>query len=118
MVRIIKIGMDVHSKKYTLCALEPKIGEEDCLLASVETTADYKNILAFIIDLKLKLGYDNEYDIVCGYEAGCLGYSLYNQLTSSHVKCVILAPTTMMTQKGVRRKTDARDAVLIAQCLS
>jgi transposase len=109
--------MDVHSKKYTLCALEPKIGEEDCLLASVETTADYKNILAFIIDLKLKLGYDNEYDIVCGYEAGCLGYSLYNQLTSSHVKCVILAPTTMLTPQGKRVKTDARDARMIAQCL-
>ena len=29
MLRIIKIGMDVHSKTYTLCALEPKIGEED-----------------------------------------------------------------------------------------
>ena len=27
-------------------------------------------------------------------------------------------PTTMLTQQGQRIKTDARDAVMIAQCLS
>ena len=109
--------MDVHSKSYTICALEPKIGEEDCVLASIEVTADYKNILLFIEDLKRKLGSDYTYDIVCGYEAGCLGYSLYNQLTKAGVNCVILAPTTMLTPQGKRVKTDARDALMIAQCL-
>ena len=118
MYRIIKIGMDVHSKNYTLCAMEPVIGEEDRIFANIQVTADYKNVLMFIEKLKLKLGLDNEYDIVCGYEAGCLGYSLYNQLTAAGVKCVILAPTTMLTQQGKRVKTDARDALMIAQCLS
>lgn len=118
MFRIIKIGMDVHSKNYTLCAMEPVIGEEDRVFASTQITADYKNVLLFIEDLKLKLGTDTEYDITCGYEAGCLGYSLYNQLTSAGIKCVILAPTTMMTQQGKRVKTDARDAKMIVQCLS
>ena len=60
----------------------------------------------------------DEYDIQCEYEAGCLGYSLYNQLTAAGVKCVILAPTTMLTQQGKRVKTDARDALMITQCLS
>ena len=117
MLRIIKIGMDVHSKTYTLCALEPKIGKEDVLLASIEIPADYKYIIAFIIDLQRKLGFDNDYDIVCGYEAGCLGYSLYKQLVAAKVKCEILAPTTMLTPQGNRVKTDARDARMIAQCL-
>ena len=46
------------------------------------------------------------------------GYtSLYHQLTEAGVKCVILAPTTMLTQQGKRVKTDKRDARLIAQCL-
>lgn len=103
---------------YTLCAMEPVIGEEDRIFATVKVTPDYKNILMFIENLKMKLGLDNKYDIQCGYEAGCLGYSLYNQLTAAGVKCVILAPTTMLTQQGVRVKTDARDAHLIAQCLS
>lgn len=72
----------------------------------------------FIENLKLKLGLNDEYDIQCGYEAGCLGYSLYNQLTAAGVKCVILVPTTMLTPQGVRIKTDMRDAYMIAQCLS
>ena len=72
----------------------------------------------FIEQLKMKLGMSDEYDIQCEYEAGCLGYSLYNQLTAAGVKCVILAPTTMLTQQGKRVKTDARDALMIAQCLS
>ena len=118
MYRIIKIGMDVHSKNYTLCAMEPVIGAEDRIFANIKVTPDYKNILMFIENLKQKLGVNDTYDIECGYEAGCLGYSLYNQLTAAGVKCVILAPTTMLTQQGQRIKTDVRDAVMIAQCLS
>ena len=118
MYRIIKIGMDVHSTNYTLCAMEPVIGAEDRIFANIKVTPDYKNILMFVENLKLKLGLNDTYDIECGYEAGCLGYSLYNQLTAAGVKCVILAPTTMLTQQGQRIKTDARDAVMIAQCLS
>ena len=118
MNRIIKIGMDVHSSNYTLCAMEPVIGADDRVFANIQVTPDYKNILMFIENLKLKLGSKDTYDIECGYEAGCLGYSLYNQLTSAGVKCVILAPTTMLTQQGQRIKTDSRDALMIAQCLS
>jgi len=118
MKRIIRIGMDVHSTNYTLCAMEPIIGEEDRIFGTVDVAPDYKNILLFIENLKMKLGMNLEYDIQCGYEAGCLGYSLYNQLTAANVKCVILAPTTMLTPQGVRVKTDARDARMIAQCLS
>lgn len=118
MYRILKIGMDVHSTNYTLCAMEPVIGAEDRVFANIKVTPDYKNILMFIENLKLKLGINDTYDIECGYEAGCLGYSLYNQLTAAGIKCVILAPTTMLTQQGQRIKTDARDARMIAQCLS
>lgn len=118
MYRIIKIGMDVHTTSYTLCAIEPVIGAEDRILATLKTSPDYKNILMLIFDLKQKLGYDDEYDIECGYEAGCLGYSIYNQLTAAGVKCTIVAPSTMMTPKGKRVKTDARDALTIAQCLA
>jgi len=89
--------------------MEPVIGAEDRVFANIQVTPDYKNILMFIENLKLKLGLQDTYDIECGYEAGCLGYPLYNQLTASGVKCVILAPTTMLTQQGQRVKTDARD---------
>ncbi len=118
MYRIIKIGMDIHSTNYTLCTMKPVIGTEDRIFANIKVIPDYKNILMFIESLKLKLGLNDTYDIECGYEAGCLGYSLYNQLTAAGVKCVILAPTTMFAQQGQRIKIDARDAVMIAQCLS
>ena len=118
MNRIIKIGMDVHSKNYTLCAIEPVIGADDRVFANIQVTPDYKNIIQFIENLKIKLGVSDDYSIECGYEAGCLGYSLYNQLTAAGIKCVILAPTTMLTKQGKRVKTDARDALMIAQCLA
>ena len=117
MNRIVKIGMDVHSTNYTLCAMEPVLDGEDRVFANIQVMPDYKNVLQFIENLKNKLGSDDSYSIECGYEAGCLGYSLYHQLTSAGVKCVILAPTTMLTQQGKRIKTDKRDAVMIAQCL-
>ena len=118
MKRIIKIGMDVHSTNYTLCALESRFGERDHVLAEVQVAPEYKQIILFINGIKSKCGLENDYDIECGYEAGCLGYSLYNQLTASGINCVILAPSTMLSQQGKRVKTDRRDAVLIAQCLS
>ena len=117
MNRIIKIGMDVHSTNYTLCAMEPTIGAEDRIFGEMQTPPDYKEVIGFIGLLKMKLGLTKDDSIECGYEAGCLGYTLYHQLTGAGIKCVILAPTTMLTQQGQRIKTDKRDAHLIAQCL-
>ena len=97
---------------------EPVIGEDDRNFANIQVIPDCKNILMFIEKLKMKLDPENEYDIQCGYEAGCLGYSLYNQLAAAGVRCVILALTTMLTTQGQRVKTDARDALMIVQCLS
>ena len=59
--------------------------------------------------------YGDNVDFVCGYEAGCLGYSLYHQLQAHGVECVILAPSTMgvMNTKGI--KTDRKDAENIAK---
>ena len=118
MYRILKIGMDVHTTNFTLCAVEPILGQEANVLARATVGPDYKNIIDFISKLKNTLKVtDKECDIQCGYEAGCLGYSLYMQLTKAGIKCVILAPSTMLTQQGKRIKTDKRDALLIAQCL-
>lgn len=117
MYRIIKIGMDVHSTNYTLCAMEPTIGAEDRIFGEVQIAPDYKEVIFFIESLKMKLGLGSHDSIECGYETGCLGYTLYHQLTGAGIKCVILAPATMLTRQGQRIKTDKRDARLIAQCL-
>ena len=109
--------MDVHSTNYTLCAMEPVVGAEDRIFGEIQVAPDYKEVICFIEAVKLKLGLDNDYSVECGYEAGCLGYSLYHQLTRAGIHCVILAPSTMLSQQGNRIKTDRRDARLIAQCL-
>ena len=118
MYRILKIGMDVHSTNFTLCAVEPILGQEENILARLTVDPDYKNVIDFINKLKKSLKVsDKECEIQCGYEAGCLGYSLYEQLTHAGLKCVIMAPTTMLTPQGVWVKTDKRDALRIAKCL-
>ena len=78
MYRILKIGLDVHTTNYTICALESKFGEDNHVLANVTVEPDYKNIVSFIWRIRQKMnpeGHD-EIDVECGYEAGCLGYSL------------------------------------------
>lgn len=55
MKRILKIGMDVHSTNYTLCAMEPVFGADDRIYATIQVSPDYKNILLFIEKMKQKL---------------------------------------------------------------
>ena len=78
MNRIIKIGMDVRSKNYTLCAVEPRLGEEEQVLFTKDVAADYKEVLNFISLMKKSLGKDDTYDITCGYEAGFLASGKYS----------------------------------------
>ena len=105
MNRILKIGMDVHSTNYTLCIAEPKLEGEPDYLYEVEVEPDYLNIIKVISNLKKKYK-DDALDITCGYEAGCLGYTLCHQLDNVGVKCVIMAPSTMEMPVGRHLKTD------------
>lgn len=59
MYRIIKIGMDVHSKNYTLCAIEPVIGEKDRIFATIQVTADYATVMRANSKPVLILGYND-----------------------------------------------------------
>jgi len=75
----------------------------------------------YLTTLNRSLGGDCHF--VCGYEAGCLGYSLYHQINRRSwkefgVECVILAPSTMAGSPKDVIKTDKRDAKKIAQCLT
>ena len=113
MTSIIYVGMDVHTTNYTLCCYSM---EDDRFFAEVQVEPDAKNILKYLARIEKQQSRDCR--IVCGYEAGCLGYSLYHQLHAHGIDCVILAPTTMMTKPGKRIKTDRRDARLISKCLA
>ena len=110
----VYVGMDVHKESFTLASYTNE-KEEAEYVQRIE--AHYSKVLNYLEAMRFHYGDDVTF--ICGYEAGCLGYTLYHQLTSHHVKCVILAPTSMPTQKGKKKvKTDKRDARKIARCLA
>ena len=110
----VYVGMDVHKESFTFCAYTIDAEKSSHFQ---RTEADYKNVLRYLEFLRTVYG--NDANFICGYEAGCLGYTLYHQLTEHHVNCVILAPTTMLEQRSKKRiKTDKRDAEIIAKCLA
>ena len=113
MTSILYVGMDVHKENYTLCCYS---FEKDELEYKQILAPDYKMVLKYLERIRTRLGNDTQF--VCGYEAGCLGYTLYHQLTAHGVKCVILAPSTMGINNTARIKTDKRDAGNIARCLA
>jgi len=113
MTSIIYVGMDVHTTNYTLCCYSVVTDE---IFARATLEPDYMKIVRYLDQVKRNLGGDCHFK--CGYEAGCLGYSLYHQLTRQDLECVILAPTTMATTKKKGIKNDKRDAANIAKCLA
>ena len=113
MTSILYIGIDVHTTNYTLCAYTIE-GQRIFGQTSINPSID--ELLKYLATIQGKFG-GKACKLVCGYEAGCLGYALYHQLTYHKYECVILAPTTMpSTVKEI--KTDKRDAVKIAKCLA
>ena len=113
MASIIYVGMDVHTTNFTFCCYT---ADSDRGFAVAQTEPDYRQVIKYMERVQKQRG--EECKFVCGYEAGCLGYSLYHQLTRCGVDCVILAPSTMHQEKGKRIKTDRRDAENIARCLA
>lgn len=110
----VYVGIDAHKSSFSLCCYAP---EGDKSFGVRKTASDYKEVLKYLQNMRDFYG--EETTFVCGYEAGCLGYTLYRQLSSAGVNCIILAPTTMLSTASNRRiKTDKRDAELIAKSLA
>ena len=123
-MRIIHyIGMDVHTTNYTLCDLSRRINPisgdvEDRMGCPITIAPDYKLVVKFVDKLR-SMNPADDVSFICGYEAGCLGYSLYHQLTDCGIECVILAPSTMAVSRDSNvKKNDKRDAAVIAKCLA
>ena len=112
MNSITYVGLDVHTTNYTICAYTIK---NDKIFAETTINSEIKELEKYLKRLQELQGKDNR--LICGYEAGCLGYSLYHQLTQIGYECVILAPTTMPSTAN-EIKTDKRDARKIAKCLA
>lgn len=113
MKSILSVGMDVHKNSFSLCAYNGTTGE---IVSESTCASDVKLVVKFIDNLKKKF---DDVEIKCGYEAGCLGYSLYKSLSARGIYCDILAPTTMQTSaKNKAVKNDRMDALNIAKNLA
>lgn len=114
MKSILSVGMDVHKNSFSLCAYDGMTGE---IVSEATFVSDVKLIIKFIEQLKSR--FEEEVEIRCGYEAGCLGYSLCKSLKARGINCVILAPTTMqVSAKNKVVKNDRMDALNIAKNLA
>ncbi len=113
MTSITYVGLDVHTTNYTAACYRFET-DNTFAVSTLKPKAD--EIVKYLNRVKKGLGEDCEF--VCGYEAGCLGYSLYHELTAKGVKCIIMAPSTMETAPVNKIKTDKRDAMKIAKCLA
>ena len=110
----VYVGMDVHKTSFSLCCYT---NEKEKAEYPQKVEGHYGKIINYIEAMRFHYGDDALF--ICGYEAGCLGFTLYHQLTAHGVKCIILAPTTMPQSKGKKKvKTDKRDARKIAKCLA
>ena len=65
-----------------------------------KVTAHYSKVINYLEAMRFHYGDDVLF--LYGYEAGCLGFTLYHELTAHNVKCVILAPTSMPVPCGKR----------------
>ena len=86
MTSITYVGLDVHTTNYTACCYSM---QDDQAFAIVQMEPDYKYILKHLNRVNSQHG--GRLKFLCGYEAGCLGYSLYHELTSHGFDCVITA---------------------------
>ena len=110
----VYIGIDAHTTNYTLSSFTVEKREP---FAVGTYSPDYMNIVKYVEDLKKRYGEDLE--VLTGYEAGCLGFSLYHDLESEGINCVVMAPSTMPDRNRKRkRKTDKRDAMSISRDLA
>lgn len=118
MYSITYIGMDVHTTNYTLCAFTL---QTQTPFFELQIEPKFEELKKYLTTLDQIQGGDSYF--VCGYEAGCLGYSLYKEITNYkwkgfHVECVIMAPSTMAASPNDKmQKSDSIDARRIARCL-
>jgi len=71
MNSVVYVGMDVHKESYTVCCYT---FDADKIQYQQRIAPDCRLVLKYLEQIRKHFPIDTEY--VCGYEAGCLGYTL------------------------------------------
>jgi transposase len=113
MENVIMIGCDLHDKNLVL---KIAMNREASRLKVVANTAAERR--RFIAELLADATKHSVEEILFGYEASGLGYSLHDELEASGIDCRVLAPTKMpQSHKQKSQKNDANDAEAILEHL-
>jgi transposase len=102
------VGLDVH-KDTTVIAIAEE-GRE----GEVRLYGQISSDLHALEKVLRKLGGEGVVLHVV-YEAGPTGYVIYRRLQQLGIPCLVVAPSRTPQPKGVRRKTDRRDALQLAR---
>ena len=99
------VGLDVHARSVVATALEGVTGEvfKQRLVPASEVVVDWLRSLPG--------------PVAATYEAGPTGFGLYRAITAAGIRCEVAAPSKLTRPAGDRVKTDAKDALLLAQLL-
>lgn len=103
---LVFVGLDVH--KETIAIATARSGRGPAVVADV-VPHDWPKLLK-----RLERIADRDRLRVC-YEAGPTGYDLARRLNAAGIACTVVAPSLIPTCKGLRIKTDRRDAGRLAQ---
>jgi len=105
MIERTSVGLDVHARSVVAAGLDGVTGEV------------FKTTLVPSNDLVIAWLRSLPGPVATTYEAGPTGFGLYRALTDAGIRCEVAAPSKLTRPAGDRVKTDARDAILLAQLL-
>lgn len=107
---ITYVGLDVHQASIVAALLNTRTGEvKRATFARPDSTLR-----------KLCRWIERESDgpAYSCYEAGGAGYEVQRAMQAAGLSCVVVAPSLVYHQSGNKRKTDQRDALMLAQQLA
>jgi transposase len=105
IVERTSVGLDVHARSVVATGLDAVTGEvfKTTLVPAHEAVIEWLRRLPG--------------PVAVTYEAGPTGFGLYRALTEAGIRCEVAAPSRLRRASSDRIKTDAKDALLLAQLL-
>ena len=116
MRNIIPVGADVHKDTNSVCMFDFKKG---LFFGEAVIQPGVENMIKYVEKARKEYGLGEDCRFLIGYEAGPTGYGLCRGLQKKGYDCEIMAPTTIKkSSSDKRRKTDRRDAKMLAMALA
>jgi transposase len=100
------VGLDVHARSVVGRGLDVHTGE----VLAARLTPAHEDVIGWLRSLPGP--------VKATYEAGPTGFGLARALEAAGIECVVAAPSRLLRPSGDRVKTDAKDALHLAQVLA